>query len=219
MAQGRKAAIVFAAGAALLLGACGPGALTLPEQPTDRAATCGVVAAAEARATAEMGTALPFEAQGRILHYALLAASDGEEFVPETANAVARRMSELQDEITSGDWQSLSPACAAAYPASAVTAVTLPSDRFDAQLGCDALGDFMTTALRGSERDYGNELAAYHDLSQTLGQALAPAMRNRVGADLEAQQKARRSALARAARLGSPVSVMRLCIKRYGKPS
>lgn len=205
-----------AASAALLLVACGPKPLKLPEQPIDRAATCGVVAAADARATAQMKAALPFEAQGRIFHYALLAASEGDQFAPETANAVARRMSELQDEITSGDWQSLVPACASAYPSTAITAVTLPADRFDAELGCDALGDFMTTALQGSERDYGNEIASYQDLSHTLGQALALGIRSRVGADLQAQQAARRTALARTAKLGPPVAVMQLCIERYG---
>ena len=41
-------ALLFAT--ACSLSACGPKALELPEQPVDRAATCGVVAAAEARA-------------------------------------------------------------------------------------------------------------------------------------------------------------------------
>ena len=34
---------------ALLLASCGPKTLTLPEQPVERAATCGVVAADSAR--------------------------------------------------------------------------------------------------------------------------------------------------------------------------
>src|SRR3546814_10718881 len=95
---------VTAAGAALLFSACGPKALTLPEQPVDRAATCGVVAATEARAaTPDIKQPLPFTAQGRILHYALLAGAEGEEFSAETATAVNQRMSDLQEEITSGE--------------------------------------------------------------------------------------------------------------------
>ena len=48
---------------ALLLGSCGPKALTLPEDPVDRAATCGVIAAQSARlATNDIQAALPFEA-------------------------------------------------------------------------------------------------------------------------------------------------------------
>src|SRR3546814_11677302 len=83
---------VTAAGAALLFSACGPKALTLPEQPVDRAATCGVVAATEARAaTPDIKQPLPFTAQGRILHYALLAGAEGEEFSAETATAVNQR--------------------------------------------------------------------------------------------------------------------------------
>src|SRR3546814_4302137 len=93
-----------AIGGALLLAACGPKALSLPEQPIDRAATCGVVAAAEARAaTPDIKQPLPFTAQGRILHYALLAGASGEEFSAETATAVNQRMSDLQEEITSGE--------------------------------------------------------------------------------------------------------------------
>ena len=206
-----------AAGAALLLSACGPKALTLPEQPVDRAATCGVVAAAEARAaTPDIKQPLPFTAQGRILHYALLAGAVDEEFSVERASAVNARMSELQEEITSGKWEELAPACRAAFPATEKDDVSLPEDRFDAQLGCDELGDFMTTALAGQEADYGEQLGDYRALARELDGALGTTMPGRVGSDLAAQQKARRIALADMARLGSPVTVMRQCVERFG---
>ena len=133
---------------ALLLASCGPKALTLPEDPVDQAATCGVVATAEARlATAEIKDALAFEAAGHILHYPLLAGAAGESFSSETAAAVQRRMSELQGEIGAGKWQELIPACEAAFPTAEADEATLPADRFEAQLGCDELAQYMIAAL------------------------------------------------------------------------
>lgn len=206
-----------AAGAALLLSACGPKALTLPDQPVDRAATCGVVAAAEARAaTPDIKQPLPFTAQGRILHYALLAGAESEEFSAERAGEVNARMSELQEDITAGKWQDLAPACRAAFPVAEKDDVALPEDRFEAQLGCDELGDFMTTALAGQEADYGEQLGDYRALARDLDRSLGTTMAGRVGSGLPDQQKARRIALAEMARLGPPVALMRQCTERFG---
>lgn len=205
-----------AATAALLLSACGPEALTLPEQPIDRAATCGVVAATEARAaTPDVRQPLPLTAQLGILHYALLAGADGEEFSAETATAVNQRMSDLQEEITGGDWQSLVPACASAFPAAEQAEATLPADGLDAQLACDELGEFVLTAL-GQQPEYATQLGDYRDLARSLDRLLATRLPARVGTDLGAQQAARRAALADAAKLGPPVAVLRQCIARYG---
>src|SRR5215212_8173515 len=90
----------------LLLASCGPKTLTLPEQPIDRAATCGVVAANAARVgTRDIKEDLPFEAMGRILHYVLLAGSAGGSFSLQTAGEVQSRMTQLQDGIGEGKWQ------------------------------------------------------------------------------------------------------------------
>jgi hypothetical protein len=110
--------------------------LTLPEQAIDRAATCGVVAAAEARSkTVDIKSDLPFDAMGGILHYTLLAGSDGGRYSPDVAASVQKRMADLQGKITGGKWQDLVPACREAFPATAITDVELPKDRFVAQLG------------------------------------------------------------------------------------
>src|SRR3546814_12858405 len=125
-----------------------------PGEAYGRSATCCVGAATEARAaTPDIMQPLPFTAQGRILHYALLAGGEGVEFSAETATAVNQRMSDLQEEITSGEWQSLVPACAAAFPAAEQTDVTLPADDFEAGLACDELGDFMRMALGSQEAE------------------------------------------------------------------
>lgn len=205
------------AGVALLLAGCAPEALTLPEEPVDRAATCGVVAAAEARAaTPNIRQPLPFTAQGRIAHYTLLAGVEGEEFSEARANEARQRMSTLQEEITEGRWEELVPACRAAFPEAERTEVTLPANRLDAQLGCDELGDFMINTLRGQDADYGNQLSEYRALARELDAALVSGLRARAGGDLAAQQQVRREALADMAELGPPVIVMRQCIERYG---
>lgn len=201
---------------ALLITACGPKPLELPTDAVDRAATCGVIAAAEARTATNVQQALPFAAQEHIVHYALLAGSAGESFVPETANAVSRRMSELQEGITQGEWQGLKPACASAFPETARTEITLPAGRFDAQLTCYALVDFILTATEQQESEYGNELAPYRETRRKLNLAIAPGLTSRVGSDLEAQKTERNKALAAAAKLGSPTAVMRQCVERYG---
>lgn len=202
--------------AALLLASCGPQSLTLPKARVDRAATCGVIAAAEARAATDIKRVLPFTAQLKILHYALLAGSEGESFSEEASTAVIERMPTLQEEITEGKWQELAPACRQAFPAAEKEDVTLPSDRFAAQLGCDALGDFLVGRLRSQEMSYGAQLGDYRDMLRELDKVLGPGLRSRAGADLASQQAARREALAETARLGQPAAIMRQCVERYG---
>lgn len=206
-----------AAAVALIVSACGgPKALELPAEMVDRAATCGVVAAAEARLATNIQDALPFAAQEKIIHYPLLAGAAGDTFVPETANAVSRRMSALQEGITKGKWQDLAPACAAAFPETTKTQITLPANRFDAQLACDSLADFIATALESQESEYINELAPYRQMRTKLNQQLGPGMKSRAGADLDAQRSERNKALAGIARQGSPSAAMKQCVERYG---
>jgi hypothetical protein len=204
--------------AALLLAGCGPKALALPDQPIDRAATCGVAAAAAARlAVADVKAPLPLAEHARIVHYALLAASEGGEFQPAAANAVSRRMSVLQDRVTSGKWQDLVPACAAAYPATAKGDPKLPDDLFAARLQCNELAQFLTNALKSQETSYGNEIASYRNLRIGLNDAIAPGLTALAGSGVAAQQRARHKALAEASRLGAPVAVMARCIDRFGR--
>lgn len=201
---------------ALLLASCGPKSLTLPEQPIDRAATCGVVAVAEGRLrTADIKAPLPFDAMGRVLHYPLLAGSAGESFSSDAAADVQKRMTDLQDSITEGKWQELIPACRAAFPATAVSDVKLPADRLDAQLGCYALGDFMRSALE-EQGKYDNELGVYRQLGYKLDAAVGPSLRARVGSGVEAQHEARGKALVTMAKAGPPVAVMKECLARFG---
>jgi hypothetical protein len=201
----------------LLLAACGSKNLALPEPLVDKAATCGVVAAIQAReGTADVKAALPFDAQGRILHYTLLAASQGGSFASSEAVAVNDRMGVLQKQVIAGKWQPLVNQCHAAFPEADATQVSLPADRLEAQLGCDELADFLGTTLAREDR-YGNELAEYRQLGDALDRTSMPAaLRARVGSDLDAQQALRRKAMAKIVRSGSPMPVMRECLSRFG---
>ncbi len=200
---------------ALLLSSCGPKALTLPEEPIDRAATCGVVAANNARlATADIKAPLSFEAIGRVLHYPLLAGSAGKTFSPDAASAVQTRMTDLQDSIADGKWQQLVPACQAAFPPAYAKDVSLPADRVDAHLGCYELNGFLSSALKDGK--YGNDLAKFREVNRKLDLVLGGELRSRVGSNLHRQQEARRKALATIAKAGSPVAVLQECAARFG---
>lgn len=204
-------------GSAVALASCGPKTLALPDVPVDRAATCGVVAAAGARAKlGKVQGALPFDAQTRILHYALLAGAEGESFDADAAGDASKRMTELQDKITSGKWRDLAPACDAAYPAANATQVTLPADKFEAGLQCDELANFLDKAMRSQESDYVAELGKVRDLGRKFDTTLGPGLRAKVGTDLPAQTAARHKALAAVAKLGPPAAVIRQCSARFG---
>jgi len=200
----------------LLLASCGPKTLALPDEPVDRAATCGVIAAQSARlATHDIQASLPFDAMGQIIHYPLMAGSAGESFSPEIAAQVQSRMTALQERISEGKWQELIPACRTAYPATTVEQVKLPDDRFDAQLGCVELGDFLRSAL-DEQAEYANELGEYRDLGTKLENTLATGLRSRAGSDPGGRQQERRKALATMAKAGPPIAVLRECLARFG---
>jgi hypothetical protein len=205
------------AAAALTLAGCGgPKVLTLPTDPVDRAATCAVVAAAEARlAVKDVQAPLPLAAQGRIVHYALLAASADGRFDAETANAVNRRMKAIEGKVTGGRWQALSQPCRDAYPAAIEASPALPGGRLDAGLSCEELAEFMANAFEG-RKPVAHEVSEYRALRGRLNERLAPALKARVRGGFEAQQAEGRKALVRAAGLGPPTAVLDLCLKRFG---
>jgi len=201
--------------AALLLASCGPQALTLPDDPIERAATCGAIAAASARSTTSVDSPLSLEAIGRVLHYPVLAASSDGTYSADIAAMVQNRMSELQDKVVESKWQELVPVCRDVFPATAVEEVTLPANTFEAQLGCYELAGFLRSSLEARD-EYLNELGEYRQLSHKLDPLLSGGIRARVGASAASQQEERRKALAAMAKAGPPIAVMRECLARFG---
>jgi hypothetical protein len=203
------------AASAWSLASCGPKTLVLPEEQVARAATCGAVTAASERAATPFEAPLSIESIGRVLHFPMLAASAGGTFSSDTAAQVQAQMTELQDSVIEGKWQDLVPVCKAAFPAAAVDQVSLPSDQFAAQLGCDELSDYLRSSLEAKD-EYLGELAEYRQLSTKLEANVAAGLRGRAGSGTEARQDERRKALATMTNAGPPAAVMRACLDRFG---
>jgi hypothetical protein len=202
----------------LVLAGCGQKQLALPADPIDRAATCGVVAAAAARAgVADIKAPLPFEQQGRIMHYAMLAASEGKAFDTSRAAAVVKRMPELEGGITGGKWETLVQPCAEAYPATQATGpVTLPADPLQAETSCYALATFLARALGAQDVAYGDRLTEYGSMNRALDPKIGAALARR-GIDSKSERAAemRAEALAKVVKLGPPMTVMARCLEKY----
>lgn len=211
-----RSVLVASVAMALILPGCAKKAPTLPEEAVDRAATCGVVAAAVQRGKAGVKGELPAEAQEGIFHYALLAGSEGPEFDAERSNAVFQRMPQLFDQTIKGKWQVLQPACATAYPATTNHVPKLPEGKLDSALQCYVLVDFLRKA-------FGSQGASYADASMKLGMlatkldaTVSPMLKAAGVKGGDALQKKRNEALSSVAKLGQPQAVVRACTVKYG---
>lgn len=201
----------------LLLASCGPHKLALPDDPVDRAATCAVVSAASSRASApSVAGGLGFDAQTQIIHYAMLAGTDDKGLSAKRTAAVIARMSELEGHITGGKWQKLEDPCNQAFPeVKKVTGIELPASKFDAQLGCYALGDFLTRSVQTSDPKGETTLATYSQLHRKLDAPIGAGLKERGASKVERTQELKDEALGRMTRLGAPVKVMEMCTSRF----
>ena len=200
---------------ALLVG-CGKKTLALPADPIERAATCGVVAAATLRTAAGVKGDLSPEDQGRIFHYPLLAASEGGAYDPTKAGAVFKLQPQLADRITKGKWQELQPACAEAYPATVVKQPTLPAGQLDSALQCYMTLDFMRKALADAGASYAEASVKYGAIATHLDPKVSAALKSAGIKGNDAIQVRRKQALADAAKLGPPPAIIAACTEKYG---
>ena len=207
--------LVLPLGAAMLLAGCGEKTPSLPTDPLDQAATCGVVAAASEREAAGARGDLPAEAQERILHYAMLYASTGNALDQDKVNAVSKRMPDLFDRTIQGKWQALRPACASAFPAAQVTQPTLPAKPLDSMLQCYVLTDFLRKVLTDQGSAYGTAANAYGTFKDKLDPKLSPLLRAAGLRNVGALQQKKMQALAAATKLGQPPAVIAACEKKY----
>jgi hypothetical protein len=212
----RKLMAMTAMAALLLAGCAKQAAPELPADPVEQAAACGVVTAASEREAAGAKGDLSADAQARILHFAMLYAAEGKSFDQEKVNTVSKRMPALFDSTIKGTWQTLRPACAAAFPATQVKQPVLPAKSLDSQLECYALADFLRKALGSQGPSYAEATMRYGILTGKLDMSMTPALRAagiRNGNPLNAR---RAVALADATRLGQPGAVIAACEKKYG---
>lgn len=200
----------------LMTSGCGPGKLSLSDDPVMSAATCGIVAAAKAReAQADIKAPLSLAAQGDILRHALVIGGREPVFDQAAASAVVNAMSERASKVTDGDWKSVIEPCNTAYPAPPEPA-KLPSDSYTAGLGCDALGSFMRAAL-GSDGRYEETLSKYNRLEAALDVKLAPMLAAKGKTSTEAAQLEKRKAMSTIVKLGRPDQLMEACVARYSR--
>lgn len=200
----------------LLLAGCGPKEQGLPADPVQRAATCGVIAAAQARkGYANVEAKLTFEQQGAILHPAMLVGSAGGRFDKTRTAAVVNAMPALGDKVTSGKWEPLVAECQTAFPATGADKVTLPADPLEAQAGCHDLAAFFTNALRASEADYIDRVRALDGMRRTLDPKLGAGLKAR-GLGGTRGEETRDKAVAALVKLGNPVKVLDQCVARFG---
>lgn len=200
------------------LSACGPKPLTLPGDPIDRAATCGVVAAAAARQASKADVARPlsFADATHVFHYALLAASEGGSFDNDRAAAVVARGPALEPAITKGKWQELQQTCDTAFPAAArKDAAPLPADPFEARLECSALAGFLKRSMGAQDAAYGDALGKGSVMADRVSGAVAAGLAARGAKSFDAAKKLRDEAIAAAARRGPPAAVIDQCVAKY----
>lgn len=211
----RKAAFILIP-SLLAMTACGSKPLTLGETVVDKAATCGVVAAAAARTVAsDIKAPLSVEARGQMLSYALLAGSEGNRFAPETTGAVIKRMPELADAVTDRNWEKLVAPCEQEFPVAQASAPELPKDPLVSALGCDQISSFMRKALAGDPL-YEETQVRYGKLDAKLDGKVTPLLANRGFASEEKAKEQKMTAMATFAKLGPPDKLMDACIARYG---
>jgi hypothetical protein len=198
----------------VMAGGCGPKQVALSTDPVERAATCGVVAAANARVkTTDIKAPLSLDAKGETLRYALLTGAQEDVFSADQAGAVVNRMAQIADKVIEGNWKKLVAPCAEAYPA--VTGKPeLPKDPLEAGMGCDMMRQFVGRALASDGR-YEDTLVKYSALERALDTKLAPLMsRNGVDDGAESMER-KRKAMSTLAKSGNPTQVMEACVQRY----
>ena len=191
----------------------------LPEEIVDRAATCAVVSAYEARSTIKnLDTPLSFDRQSQIIHYALLAGASEPGFSRDNAKGVVRRMQILQERISPEEWPPLVEPCNAAFPEANLNhPVKLPEPPEEAQLTCYALGDFMIRALSAYQGTYTQQWVQYSDFLMGLQPIVEPDTSEPGAKAVPATERIakRNAALTVAAKLGSPSKVMNMCMERF----
>jgi hypothetical protein len=177
-----------------------------------------VVSAADARQNRPDAKGdLDFDAQTRIIHYAMLAGIDGEGFSTKNASAVVSRMSDVEATVTSGKWQDLVVPCGQAFPEVKKTSgIALPEARFDAQLGCYAMADFLVKTVTTTDPKAQERFTAFQKMKRDLDASIGATMKARGAASYEKTLDLKQAALVKMTRLGAPATVMTMCTERFG---
>lgn len=124
-----------AAAAMLLTGACLPTpALTLPEDPKERMATC-IAAEALNDAAASPDQSVSMDGMARMMQISLYAATSAED-LDSSATAIQDRAGQLTAGLATQNFASLAAPCREAYPAPYGPEAPLPADPLAAAYVC-----------------------------------------------------------------------------------
>lgn len=199
------------------LASCGSKQLALPSDAVDRAATCAVVSAADSRSNNPNAKGdLDFDAQTRIIHYAMLAGATGKDFSASQASAVVQRMSQVEKTVTDGDWESLRAPCSQAFPAvGKVSGVALPKGDFEAKLGCYALSEFLVRSVSSRDVAIEKQMLDLGKIRRDLDEQVGSGLRARGAGSFEKGRAMKNAALVEMANLGSPAEITRQCKARF----
>jgi hypothetical protein len=183
----------------------------------DRIFAASVVSAADARAKSpNVKGDLGFDDQTRILHYAMLAASDAGSFSARKASEVVSRMGEVEADVTNGKWQDLVVPCDQAYPQVKKTAgIELPKARFDAALGCYSLGDFLVKTVQTSEPRAQERLSELMKMRRDLDGTVGTGLKARGASEYERTLALKQAALGKMVKLGAPAETVKACTSRF----
>jgi hypothetical protein len=199
----------------LLLAGCGAPTLALSDDPVTKAAQCGVVAASFARtAQKDVKATLPFDARVRVLHYALLAATEGGGYDMTRAAEVLKTLPEVEPEVTGGKWQPLGPACELAF-GETTAPPRLPANPLEAQLGCSQLADYVEGALQSQETTYAEALQPIHAMRLALDNRIGAKMQSAGKTDLVDQKRPRDKAMNAIVHAGAAAETLRQCVRRF----
>ena len=142
--------------------------------------------------------------------------SEGKTFSPSKAIAVVQRMSALEAEVTNGKWQSLKAPCNEAFPAvSRTSGIELPKDRFDAELGCYALTEFLVRSVSSRDPAVEKEMLDLGKIRRELDGPVGNGLRARGAASFEKGRAMKQAALVQMANLGAPAEITRQCKSRF----
>lgn len=211
-----RAVMMAALMLALPLGGCGRPALALSDDPVTRAAQCAVTSTVQARlGQADVTAPLPFEAQVRVLHAALLAGSAGDTYDAGVAAAVLKTLPQVEPAISGGRWEMLVPACELAFP-DMKARPELPAAVLDAQLGCSLLAQYVARALQSQQSSYADALGTLTRMRAALDDRIAARLADAGQTGAARQRDERARAMRAIVRGGAAKPMLDRCVEKYG---
>jgi hypothetical protein len=146
----------------------------------------------------------------------MLAGSDGGDFSPRRASAVVDRMNQVENDVTSGKWQDLVGPCDQAFPAAVKqSGVELPRAKFDAELGCYAMSEFLVRSVSSDDPGAQQRMSELMKLRRDLDGPISSGLRARGAGGFEQARALKQAALAKMTLLGAPAETMKQCVVRF----